>query len=80
MQKERFNFIVDEETRKEFHKIMDLLKVDNKNQTFIVMVSTYMRKHFESELYRNIKKDIHAYEVLWEQMGCGNTDQEIVRR
>jgi hypothetical protein len=65
MQKERFNFIVDEDTQREFNQIMELLGIDNKNQTFIVVIETYLKKHFESELYKKIKKDILAYEVLW---------------
>jgi hypothetical protein len=69
MQKERFNFIVDKDTQREFSKIMELLGIDNKNQTFIVVIKTYLKKHVESELYKKIKKDILAYEVLWNQCG-----------
>jgi len=73
MQKERFNFVVDEKTRKEFHKIMEALGLNNKNKAFIILIKTYMRKHFESMLYRKITNDIKAYEVLWEQ--TENKDQ-----
>ncbi|MBU7028583.1 MAG: hypothetical protein HXS48_16735 [Theionarchaea archaeon] len=75
MQKERFNFVVDEKTRKEFDKIMEALGLDNKNKAFIVLVKTYMRKHFESELYRKITNDIRAYEVLWKKIKSENKDQ-----
>ena len=77
MQKERFSFAVNKETQKEFHKIMEFLGSKNKNQTFTVVVSTYMKKHVESELYRKIKEDIQAYDVLWE-MKLG--DDDSVRR
>lgn len=48
-----------------------------KDQTFTVVVSTYMKKYIESELYKRIKEDIQAYEVLWE-VERGNGDS--VRR
>jgi hypothetical protein len=80
MQKERFNFIVDEDTQREFSKIMELLGIDNKNQTFIVVIKTYLKKHVESEQYKKIKKDILAYEVLWNQCGVNEKsfDTEVM--
>lgn len=56
---------------------MEFLGSKNKNQTFTVVVSTYIKKHVESELYRKIKEDIQADEVLWE-MKLG--DDDSVRR
>jgi hypothetical protein len=69
MRTERLSFVIDEDTDKEFQRIMEHFGTENKNETFIKLIVSFKRLYFESQLYRRFIKDATAYEILWEQKG-----------
>lgn len=65
MQTERFSFIVDRETERKFHRIMEHLNTKNRNQTFIAMVSCFMKLHIQAELFRQFAEQALDHKEIW---------------
>jgi hypothetical protein len=65
MQTERFNFIVDKKTKQKFNEIMEQLEARNKNQTFIAMVSCFMKLHIQAKLFREFAEQALDHQELW---------------
>jgi hypothetical protein len=72
MQTERFSFIVDRETEQKFHEIMEHLETKNRNQTFIAMVSCFMKLHVQAKLFRQFANQVLDHKKTWKEEGAGN--------
>ncbi|MGD2072008.1 MAG: hypothetical protein PVG65_00760 [Candidatus Thorarchaeota archaeon] len=67
MPKERYSFVVDQETAYKFRLIKEQLKTKNKNQTFIAMVSCFMKQRLQANLSQQVVQQVLDHREIWQE-------------